>query len=157
MIHLYFPHSRNVFFVLKPQVGFMPNLGLPLALIGCIYPKQHVHGTIHRFVSAFVQISIPKTILNYIDEMLFAFMVPLLPYIFENRLGLDTTLTQRYTSLFLVEGALISIISSPFIGDIADRTRSKKSLLLTLLVMTLISVLCLSMTTSRTPLENSPT
>jgi MFS-type transporter involved in bile tolerance (Atg22 family) len=82
--------------------------------------------------------------------MLFAFMVPLLPYIFENRLGLDTTLTQRLTSIFLVEGALISIISSPLIGDIADRANSKKVLLLVLLVLTLISVLCLSVSTSCT-------
>ncbi|KAJ5354039.1 hypothetical protein N7541_006603 [Penicillium brevicompactum] len=57
----------------------------------------------------------------FTDEMLFAFMVPLLPHIFENRLGLDATLTQRYTSVFLVEGALISIV-----------------LLLALLVLTLI-------------------
>lgn len=83
-----------------------------------------------------------------LDEMLFAFMVPLLPYIFENRLELDTSLTQRLTSLFLVEGALISIISSPFVGNIADRASSKKVLLLVLLVLTLISVLCLSITTS---------
>ncbi|KAJ5958434.1 uncharacterized protein N7479_005584 [Penicillium vulpinum] len=84
----------------------------------------------------------------FTDEMLFAFMVPLLPYIFENRLGLDTSLTQRLTSIFLVEGALISIVSSPFIGNIADRASSKKTLLLVLLVLTLISVLCLSITTS---------
>ncbi|KAJ5197176.1 hypothetical protein N7449_007655 [Penicillium cf. viridicatum] len=86
----------------------------------------------------------------FTDEMLFAFMVPLLPHIFENRLELDTSLTQRLTSIFLVEGALISIISSPFIGDIADRASSKKILLLVLLVLTLISVLCLSITTSLT-------
>jgi MFS-type transporter involved in bile tolerance (Atg22 family) len=76
-------------------------------------------------------------------------MVPLLPHIFENRLGLDTSLTQRFTSIFLVEGALISIVSSPFVGDIADRASSKKILLLVLLVLTLISVFCLSVTTSR--------
>ncbi|KAJ5851736.1 uncharacterized protein N7529_011121 [Penicillium soppii] len=86
----------------------------------------------------------------FTDEMLFAFMVPLLPHIFETRLGLDTTMTQRLTSVFLVEGALISIVSSPLIGDIADRASSKKVLLLVLLVLTLISVLCLSVTTSLT-------
>ncbi|CAI7671315.1 unnamed protein product [Penicillium crustosum] len=86
----------------------------------------------------------------FTDEMLFAFMVPLLPHIFENRLELDTSFTQRLTSIFLAEGALISIISSPFIGDIADRASSKKVLLLVLLVLTLISVLCLSITTSLT-------
>ncbi|CAG7919284.1 unnamed protein product [Penicillium olsonii] len=82
--------------------------------------------------------------------MLFAFMVPLLPHIFENRLGLDATLTQKYTSIFLVEGALISIVSSPLIGSIADRASSKKMLLLVLLALTLVSVLCLSMTLSLT-------
>ncbi|KAJ5165250.1 uncharacterized protein N7500_007080 [Penicillium coprophilum] len=86
----------------------------------------------------------------FTDEMLFAFMVPLLPHIFENRLGLDTSLTQRLTSIFLVEGALISIASSPFIGNLADRASSKKVLLLVLLILTLISVLCLSITTSLT-------
>ncbi|CAG7965326.1 unnamed protein product [Penicillium salamii] len=86
----------------------------------------------------------------FTDEMLFAFMVPLLPHIFENRLRLDTTLTQRYTSIFLVEGALISIISSPLVGNIADRASSKKALLLVLLVLTLVSVLCLSITASLT-------
>ncbi|KAJ5795004.1 hypothetical protein N7457_001603 [Penicillium paradoxum] len=84
----------------------------------------------------------------FTDEMLFAFMVPLLPHIFEDRLGLDKSLTQRFTSIFLVEGALISIVSSPFVGNIADRASSKKVLLLVLLVLTLISVLCLSITTS---------
>lgn len=86
--------------------------------------------------------------------MLFAFMVPLLPHIFETRLGLDTTLTQRYTSIFLVEGALISIISSPLVGNIADRASSKKALLLVLLILTLVSVLCLSITASRTSWHN---
>ncbi|CAG8117722.1 unnamed protein product [Penicillium salamii] len=86
----------------------------------------------------------------FTDEMLFAFMVPLLPHIFETRLGLDTTLTQRYTSIFLVEGALISIISSPLVGNIADRASSKKALLLVLLILTLVSVLCLSITASLT-------
>ena len=80
-------------------------------------------------------------------------MVPLLPHIFENRLGLDATLTQKYTSIFLVEGALISIISSPLIGSIADRASSKKMLLLVLLALTLVSVLCLSMTLSRKSME----
>lgn len=82
--------------------------------------------------------------------MLFAFMVPLLPYILENRIGLDKTVTQRFTSVFLIEGALVSIVSSPFIGDISDRVQFKKILLLALLAFTLISVLCLSVTSSRT-------
>lgn len=75
-------------------------------------------------------------------------MVPLLPHMFEQRMGLDPSLTQRYTSIFLAEGAFVSIVSSPFVGDIADKTRSKKNLLLFLLGLALISVLCLSWTPS---------
>ncbi|CDM29354.1 hypothetical protein DTO013E5_5294 [Penicillium roqueforti] len=115
-------------------------------------PKKHVSwqtwGYHWRSSDTFILSSMSMAL--FTDEMLFAFMVPLLPYIFENRLELDTSLTQRLTSLFLVEGALISIISSPFVGNIADRASSKKVLLLVLLVLTLISVLCLSITTSLT-------
>lgn len=75
-------------------------------------------------------------------------MVPLLPTIFEHHIGLPATLIQRYTSVFLAEGALVSIISSPFIGSIADQTSSKKFLLLALLVFTLVSIVCLSLTTT---------
>lgn len=130
----------------------MARMGVSLASIRHIYPQQHVNGIIHRFILSIPHESASPALLTKHpnpDEMLFAFMVPLLPHIFENRLGLDTSLTQRFTSIFLVEGAFISIISSPFIGDLADRTSSKKTLLLVLLALTLISVLCLSITTSR--------
>lgn len=78
------------------------------------------------------------------DELLFAFMLPLLPTVLEHRIGLEPSLTQRYTSMFLAEGAFVSMISSPLIGAIADTVSSKKTLLLTLLVLTLVSTACLS-------------
>ncbi|KAJ5403170.1 major facilitator superfamily domain-containing protein [Penicillium cosmopolitanum] len=59
-----------------------------------------------------------NTILS--DELLFAFMLPLLPTVLEQRIGLDPSLTQRFTSIFLAEGAFISVISSPIFGSIAD-------------------------------------
>ncbi|KAJ6136954.1 hypothetical protein N7497_012206 [Penicillium chrysogenum] len=73
-------------------------------------------------------------------------MVPLLPTILEHRIGLAASLTQRYTSIFLAEGAFVSVVSSPFIGSIADATSSKKVLLLVLLVLALVSIVCLSLT-----------
>ncbi|KAJ5928373.1 hypothetical protein N7466_007329 [Penicillium verhagenii] len=84
----------------------------------------------------------------FTDELLFAFMVPLLPTILEDRIGLAASSTQRYTSIFLAEGAFVSVVSSPFIGSIADATSSKKLLLLILLVLALVSVVCLSLTTT---------
>lgn len=76
-------------------------------------------------------------------------MIPLLPTILEDRIGLDSSLTQRYTSIFLTEGAFVSIISSPFIGALSDAISSKKLLLLALLVLTLITTACLSLTSHR--------
>lgn len=124
-------------------------MGPPLAIIQRIHSEQHVHGPFYGYVALFNR-QFETGILIGSDEMLFAFMVPLLPYILERRIGLDKTVTQRFTSVFLIEGALVSIVSSPFIGDVADRVRSKKVLLLVLLAFTLISVLCLSVTNSRT-------
>jgi MFS family permease len=74
-------------------------------------------------------------------------MIPLLPTLLEHRIGLDPSLTQRYTSIFLMEGAFVSIVSSPVIGAIADAISNKKTLLLTLLILALISTACLSLTT----------
>lgn len=74
-------------------------------------------------------------------------MLPLLPTVLEQRIGLDPSLTQRYTSIFLTEGAIVSVVASPFIGSIADAVSSKKTLLLTVLILALISLACLSLTT----------
>lgn len=75
-------------------------------------------------------------------------MVPLLPYIFEQRMGLDVSLVQRITVLFLAEGALVSVLSSPFVGHIADRTSSKKSFLLYSLALVSVSSVGVAATTS---------
>jgi MFS-type transporter involved in bile tolerance (Atg22 family) len=79
------------------------------------------------------------------DELLFAFMLPLLPTVLEHRIGLAPSLTQRCTSIFLAEGAFVSMVSSPFVGAVADAVSSKKTLLLTLLVLALVSTACLSL------------
>ncbi|KAL4872895.1 hypothetical protein BDV12DRAFT_112700 [Aspergillus spectabilis] len=84
----------------------------------------------------------------FTDELLFAFMVPLLPTILESRIGLNASSTQQYTSIFLAEGALVYVVSSPFIGSIADAVSSKKVLLLALLALALVSIVCLSLTTT---------
>ncbi|KAL3476228.1 major facilitator superfamily domain-containing protein [Aspergillus californicus] len=88
----------------------------------------------------------------FTDELLFSFMVPLLPYIFEQRLRVQASRVQAYTSIFLTEGALVAIITSPLIGHVADRAESKKVLLLGLLMLTLASVCGLALTKSLTGL-----
>jgi MFS-type transporter involved in bile tolerance (Atg22 family) len=73
-------------------------------------------------------------------------MIPLLPTVLEHRIGLEPSLTQRYTSIFLAGGAFVSVVSSPVIGAIADAISSKKTLLLVLLVLALVSAACMSIT-----------
>lgn len=75
-------------------------------------------------------------------------MVPLLPYIFEQRMNLDVSLIQRVTLLFLSEGALVSVLSSPITGHVADMVSSKKDLLLWSLGIVSISSLSMAVTTS---------
>lgn len=89
-----------------------------------------------------------RTNWNISDEILFAFMVPLLPYIFEQRMGLPVSLIQRVTLFFLAEGALVSVVSSPVIGHIADKASSKKRLLLYSLGLAFVSSVLVAVTTS---------
>ncbi|KAJ0423534.1 major facilitator superfamily domain-containing protein [Aspergillus carlsbadensis] len=99
----------------------------------------------HRWRSSDTFIITTLSLAIFTDELLFAFMVPLLPTVLEERIGLDASLTQRYTSIFLAEGAFITIVSSPIIGSVADAVSSKKTLLLGLLTMALMSVASLSL------------
>ena len=75
-------------------------------------------------------------------------MVPLLPYIFEQRMHLDTSLIQRVTLFFLSEGALVSVVSCPILGHVADYASSKRNLLLYSLAVVSISSLFIALTTS---------
>lgn len=74
-------------------------------------------------------------------------MLPLLPTLLEQRIGTNPELTQRYTSIFLAEGAFVSVISSPIFGSLADAVSSKRTLLMILLGLTLIGVAFLALTT----------
>jgi len=77
-------------------------------------------------------------------------MLPLLPTLLEQRIGTNPALTQRYTSIFLAEGAFVSVISSPIFGSLADAVSSKRTLLMILLGLTLIGVAFLALTTQCT-------
>lgn len=64
------------------------------------------------------------------DVFLYGFIVPILPYMLEDRSGLDPSKTQSITFALLSESALVGVVASPFIGQLADRTSHKKRLLL---------------------------
>lgn len=87
--------------------------------------------------------------LRFTDVFLYAFLVPILPYVLENRLGLDVSLTQRLSFSLLAESAIASLVCSPFIGHYADGLRSKKGLLLASLAVALFGTVVLALATSR--------
>lgn len=66
----------------------------------------------------------------FTDVFLYGFIVPILPYMLEDRSGLDPSKTQSITFALLSESALVGVVASPFIGQLADRTSHKKRLLL---------------------------
>ncbi|OGM42567.1 MFS multidrug transporter [Aspergillus bombycis] len=84
----------------------------------------------------------------FTDVFLYTFIVPILPYILENRLGLDVSLTQRMSFALLALSAVASLVCSPFIGHYADKMSSKKILLLGSLAAALFSTVILAIATS---------
>ena len=79
---------------------------------------------------------------------LYGFLVPLLPYVLEHRLGLDESLTQRISTALLSESALVMVIASPLIGSHADRSGAKRAWLLTGLAGALLGSLIIALATS---------
>ncbi|KAL4933243.1 MFS transporter [Aspergillus undulatus] len=66
------------------------------------------------------------TISLFSECFLFGFVVPILPYMLEQRLHLDPSRTQTSTTALLTTYGLISLISAPFIAHFADKTPSRK-------------------------------
>lgn len=83
-----------------------------------------------------------------IDMYLYGFVVPLLPYMLEHRLGLDESLTQRISTAFLSEVALILVVVSPVIGSHADRSGAKREWLLGGLACALLGSLIIAFAAS---------
>ncbi|PWY73464.1 MFS multidrug transporter [Aspergillus eucalypticola CBS 122712] len=84
----------------------------------------------------------------FTDTFLYAFLVPILPYVLESRLGLDVSLTQRVSFALLSETAVASLVTSPFIGHYADRMSSKRLLLVGSLLAALLGSIVLALATS---------
>ncbi|CAI7594520.1 unnamed protein product [Penicillium glandicola] len=82
------------------------------------------------------------------DMYLYGFLVPILPFVLEHRLGLDASLTQRISTALLSQTALIMVVVSPLIGSHADRSGAKRAWLLFGLAGALLGSFILAMATS---------
>lgn len=79
---------------------------------------------------------------------LYGFLVPILPFVLEHRLGLDVSLTQRISTALLSQTALIMVVASLLIGSHADRSGAKRAWLLFGLAGALVGSLILAVATS---------
>ncbi|KAF7118905.1 hypothetical protein CNMCM5793_008541 [Aspergillus hiratsukae] len=84
----------------------------------------------------------------FTDTFLYTFLVPILPYVVEDRLGLDSSLTQRISFALLSESAAVAVVLNPFIGHYADKSASKRVWLLSALVAALLGSAYLALATS---------
>ncbi|KAJ5365508.1 hypothetical protein N7517_008394 [Penicillium concentricum] len=82
------------------------------------------------------------------DMYLYGFLVPILPFVLEHRLGLDVALTQRISTALLSQTALVMVVASPLIGSHADRSGAKRGWLLFGLAGALLGSLIIAVATS---------
>lgn len=108
--------------------------------------EQLAWGYRWRSSTTFVLMTVATAL--FTDVFLIGFVVPILPYMVEDRIGQDPSITQTVTFALLAETALVAVIASPLVGHIADRFRDKKSLLLSSLAAALISSVCLALSRS---------
>ncbi|CAI7601548.1 unnamed protein product [Penicillium glandicola] len=69
-----------------------------------------------------------------IKLFLYGFLVPMLPYLFQDRLHKDPSQTQRLTAGILTLHGFVSSVSGPLIGNFADKMPNGRKLLLSSLV-----------------------
>lgn len=79
---------------------------------------------------------------------LYTFIVPILPYMSETRLGLDASYTQNMSFALLSETAIVTIVLSPIVGHYADQSNSKRTWLLYSLVVALLGSFAVAAATS---------
>ena len=77
-------------------------------------------------------------LINHTDSFVYTFAVPILPYIIESRLSLESSYTQRASFVFISQSALISVIFSPLVGYLADKYSTKRVWLRTASLVALV-------------------
>ncbi|KAJ5781216.1 Major facilitator superfamily domain general substrate transporter [Penicillium paradoxum] len=75
------------------------------------------------------------------ETFLYAFIVPILGHMSENRLHIDPSHTQSLTTTVLAFHGMIAVISGPVIGHFADKFESRKNQLLISIIVCIIGTL----------------
>lgn len=83
-----------------------------------------------------------------VETFYYGFLVPILPYMLENRNHVDFADIQKITYQLLMCYAIVTIISSLFIGPLADRCQSRKAPFILSQVITFVGTAILAVATS---------
>ncbi|PVH87799.1 putative MFS multidrug transporter [Cadophora sp. DSE1049] len=102
----------------------------------------------HRWRSSATFTLVAIIMALFTDVFLYGFIVPILPYMLEDRLNLDKSKTQSITLVLLSESALVGFCASIIVGHIADRTSNKRALLLYSLATAMVGSLGLAVAES---------
>ncbi|KAJ5372521.1 Tetracycline resistance protein TetA/multidrug resistance protein MdtG [Penicillium concentricum] len=70
------------------------------------------------------------TVALFAETFLYGFLTPILSYMLEERLHLDPSQTQTYTTALLTTHGFIGLISAPIVAHLAEKTPSQKKPLL---------------------------
>ncbi|KAJ5306192.1 hypothetical protein PENANT_c024G10199 [Penicillium antarcticum] len=88
------------------------------------------------------------TVALFAETFLYGFLTPILSYMLEERLQIDPSLTQSYTTALLTSHGFFGLISAPVVAHLAEKTPSQKTPLLIALAGCFVGTLMIALTTS---------
>lgn len=90
-----------------------------------------------------------------LESFLYSFIIPILPYMLEERNHVDPSDIQRLTYQILTLYGVVSLVSSIFIGQLADLATTRKMPLVAALVVAIIGTLAVAAATDGMPPRSS--
>ncbi|KAJ5922229.1 hypothetical protein N7516_009932, partial [Penicillium verrucosum] len=88
------------------------------------------------------------TVALFAETFLYGFLTPILSYMLEERLHLDSSQTQTYTTALLTTHGFIGLVSAPIVAHLAEKTSSQKKPLLIALAGCFVGTLIIALAPS---------
>ncbi|PVH81343.1 MFS general substrate transporter [Cadophora sp. DSE1049] len=82
------------------------------------------------------------------QALLYGFIVPILPYMLENRLHLDPSRSQSYTSKLLTMNGLLQLFSAPITAHVSDKFGKKRVQLLVAILVGIMGTIFVATSTA---------
>jgi hypothetical protein len=112
----------------------------------CSKSRSKERGVVNANVSKFIMATIGIAL--FTDLFLYGLLVPVLPFLLEDRIGIPDSQIQSYTSGLLAAYAGSSVLTSPIAGVIADKISTRQApFLLGLAVLIFATLLVFAATT----------